>query len=130
MMKSGAPIPRRFTYYEATRRGKAKVTLVRLNKDPVAEFFSGPTVAILIDVMRMEVGDVAGVLVSRHRLTAAEARLAQALERGATIREAASAFGISEGTARYQLKSVFRKVGVTRQAELIRAMHDPRFCGA
>lgn len=127
MLAIGTPVPRHFTYYEPTPHGQAKVTLVRLNKDPVTEFFAGPTVALLIDILRMEVGELASRLRSRHGLTPAEARLAQALDWGATVKEAANTFGISEGTARQQLKAIFRKVGVSRQAELIRAIHDPTF---
>jgi DNA-binding CsgD family transcriptional regulator len=125
MLSAGSP--RHFTYHESTGNGRAKVTLVRLNRDPVAEFFAGPTVAVLIDIVHMDVGDVAANFSSRYRLTPAEARLAQALDRGTSLKEAAVAFGISEGTARQQLKSIFRKVGVNRQSELIRAMHDPAF---
>lgn len=127
MLAMGSPILRHFTYYEKTGSGQAKVTLVRLNKDPVAEFFAGPTVAILIDVIGMEVGELAGNLLSRYGLTSAEGRLAQALDRGASVKEAAAAFGISEGTARQQLKAIFRKIGIVRQSELIRSLHDPTF---
>jgi DNA-binding CsgD family transcriptional regulator len=51
-------------------------------------------------------------------LTPAEARVAAAVARGKSPRQAASAFGISEGSLRIQLKRVFHKVGVSRQSEL------------
>lgn len=51
-------------------------------------------------------------------LTPAEARLAQHLENGVTLSEAASAFGLSVFTVRTQLRAIFVKVGVRRQSEL------------
>lgn len=127
MLTMGSRVPRIFAYHEATNGGRAKVTLVRLNKDGHAEFFAGPTVAVLMDVIHLDIGDVAKDLLARYGLTSAEARLAQALDGGASVKDAAVSFGISEGTARQQLKAVFRKIGVTRQAELIRCMHDPAY---
>jgi DNA-binding CsgD family transcriptional regulator len=58
-------------------------------------------------------------------LTPAELRLAMALQRGLTLAEAADTaepHPISLETARTQLRSVFRKVGVQRQAELLRTL--------
>ncbi|TBE77247.1 hypothetical protein ELH01_08315 [Rhizobium ruizarguesonis] len=127
MLVMGSTSPRGFTFFDRTSKGKAKITVVRLNKDAAAEFFAGPTVGVLIDVIHMDAGEDVGGLVSRFRLTPAEARLVEALDRGGSVKDAAAAFNISEGTARQQLKSVFRKVGVTRQSELIRSMHDPMF---
>lgn len=51
-------------------------------------------------------------------LTPAEARLAAIIGDGIAPREAASTLSISEGTARTTLKTVFRKLSISRQAEL------------
>jgi pimeloyl-ACP methyl ester carboxylesterase/DNA-binding CsgD family transcriptional regulator len=51
-------------------------------------------------------------------LTPAEARLAQHMEEGGTLNEAAAAFGLSVFTVRAQLRAIFAKVGVRRQSEL------------
>lgn len=53
------------------------------------------------------------------RLTSAEARLAARLADGAALGTAASELGIAKETGRSQLKSVFRKTGTHRQAELV-----------
>lgn len=53
-----------------------------------------------------------------YDLTPAEARLAMALRGGTDLAAYASAAAISKETVRNQLKSVFGKVGVSRQAEL------------
>ncbi|NVK75939.1 MAG: hypothetical protein HWE24_20885 [Oceanospirillaceae bacterium] len=55
-------------------------------------------------------------------LTPAEVKLASALANGFTLTEYASDKGISVGTARIQLKSIFSKMGVTRQPELVKAL--------
>ncbi|WP_353227358.1 helix-turn-helix transcriptional regulator [Novosphingobium sp.] len=52
-------------------------------------------------------------------LTSAEARLAAALTSGSTLVEAAQAIGIAHNTAKVQLRSVFAKTGVHRQAQLV-----------
>lgn len=59
----------------------------------------------------------------RHHLTAAEGRLAELLARGRTLRDAAQALGITYGTARGYLKSVFGKTGVQTQAQLVARLH-------
>lgn len=55
-------------------------------------------------------------------LTKAEAILATLLARGLSISEAAEELDVSPHTARAQLKSIFAKTGVTRQAELVRLL--------
>jgi DNA-binding CsgD family transcriptional regulator len=52
-------------------------------------------------------------------LTAAEARLASRVGTGEPISRAAEQLGISAETARSQLKSIFAKTDVHRQAELV-----------
>jgi DNA-binding CsgD family transcriptional regulator/PAS domain-containing protein len=55
-------------------------------------------------------------------LSPAESRLTVALLAGKTMREIATDFGVQITTLRTQLSSVLRKVGVSRQAELIRVL--------
>ncbi len=62
-------------------------------------------------------------LCALFNLTPAEARLTQQMTLGRTIEEAAAVQGIAIGTARTQLKRVFTKVGVRRQAELLQAVY-------
>jgi DNA-binding CsgD family transcriptional regulator len=52
-------------------------------------------------------------------LTPAEARVARGIVAGDSIDEFARKAGVSAGTVRQQLKSVFAKTGVSRQGELI-----------
>lgn len=52
-------------------------------------------------------------------LTPAEARLAGALARGETLVGTARQLGISHNTAKVQLRAIFNKTGVHRQAQLV-----------
>jgi DNA-binding CsgD family transcriptional regulator len=52
-------------------------------------------------------------------LTPAEAKVARGIAAGRTVDDLASEAGLAAGTVRYQLKSVFSKTGVSRQAELV-----------
>jgi DNA-binding NarL/FixJ family response regulator len=59
-------------------------------------------------------------------LSPAERRVAAALLAGKKLREVAADSGVQITTARTQLSSILRKVGVTRQTELIRVLsHIP-----
>jgi len=55
-------------------------------------------------------------------LTSAEARLAALFATGKRLSEVAGQLGVTEGTARSQLKSIFRKTGTHHQAELIQLL--------
>ena len=53
-------------------------------------------------------------------LTSSESRLAAALANGQTVEMAADAQGWTQSSAKTYLRNIFNKVGVTRQAELVR----------
>ena len=59
-------------------------------------------------------------LIGLYELTKAEAQVAIRIFAGSTLAEAAGELGISNNTAKTHLKSIFQKVGVTRQAQLVR----------
>lgn len=54
-----------------------------------------------------------------HGLTAAEARLALAMDGSRSLRAVAEDLGIAHETARTQIKADFAKLGVSRQSELV-----------
>lgn len=81
---------------------------------------SSPCAAVFIsdpDLRESASGLILGALFD---LTPAEAILATLLARGLSLAEASAAQNISQHTARAQLKSIFSKTGVSRQAELVR----------
>jgi DNA-binding CsgD family transcriptional regulator len=55
-----------------------------------------------------------------YGLTRAEAALTVRLVEGMSVREAARALGVTENTAKAQLKAVFAKLEVNRQSALVR----------
>jgi CheY-like chemotaxis protein/DNA-binding CsgD family transcriptional regulator len=65
---------------------------------------------------------LAGFLQVLFGLTPAERRLATEITGGANLADVAASRGVTLGTLRAQLKSVFSKVGVARQSELIRTL--------
>jgi DNA-binding CsgD family transcriptional regulator len=64
------------------------------------------------------------VLKSYFGLSTAEVRLAQRLAYGDTLEDAANRLGISKNTARVQLKAIFEKAKVHRQAELVALLYQ------
>jgi DNA-binding CsgD family transcriptional regulator len=62
------------------------------------------------------------VMRSLYRLTPAESQLADLLLTGDTVASAADRRGITEDSARTQLKSIFHKTDTKRQTDLIRLM--------
>jgi DNA-binding CsgD family transcriptional regulator len=91
--------------------------------------------AISIDRLSIECGDAAGLLIlvdplarreptasvlqQVFNLTPAEARLASGLAKGLDLQEISELHGVSVGTLRVQLKSVFSKTQTKRQAQLV-----------
>lgn len=62
----------------------------------------------------------AGLVGDALNLTGAESELAAMMAAGATVRDIAAETGRSAGTIRWHLKRIFRKQGISRQADLVR----------
>jgi DNA-binding CsgD family transcriptional regulator len=62
------------------------------------------------------------LLRSLYGLTPAECRLADLLMNGYELSQAAELMHVTVGTARFQLKSIFRKTGTARQTQLLRLL--------
>jgi pimeloyl-ACP methyl ester carboxylesterase/DNA-binding CsgD family transcriptional regulator len=106
----------------------AKVFALLMNRaampaDLAAEFgisSTGPEPLIAMAVLTRDAGrEPADALRVALGLTPAEWRLALALWRGETIAEAAARFGVALDTARTQVKSIFAKMNVSRQNDMI-----------
>lgn len=65
------------------------------------------------DLMRLQFG-----------LSPRQTKLTALLLSGRSIKEAADALGITEGSARQYLKGIFRKTGARRQADLVRIVFN------
>jgi DNA-binding CsgD family transcriptional regulator len=78
-----------------------------------------PAVLLFVtETERRPTGD-ARLLAELYSLTPAEARLALALAAGESLQEIAAGLAVSSNTVRTQLRHVFEKTGVARQAELV-----------
>lgn len=77
----------------------------------------GAVLVVAID-RELEAGSGETVLMELFGLTRAEARLAEAVARGAAVKDYALVHGVSEHTVRTQLRSVFEKTGTQRQSQL------------
>jgi len=106
-----------------TRRGPGLSLLVRPYERHVWEYDESPAVVEIFVRETPRVGAISRADVRKlFGLTAAEATLSARLAEGARLAELASELGISKHTARNQLQSVFAKVGVRRQADLVRVI--------
>ena len=76
--------------------------------------------AIFLSADRLQRNLSIGAFATLYALSRAEVALVTELLDGVSIIEASAALGISENTARVQLRSVFTKTGTHRQADLIR----------
>ena len=81
---------------------------------------SSPCAAVFISDPDLQQPASQQILGDLFELTPAEANLAILLARGLSLAEVSNAQNISQHTARAQLKSIFAKTGVSRQAELVR----------
>jgi DNA-binding CsgD family transcriptional regulator/PAS domain-containing protein len=77
-------------------------------------------VAIFLSADRLQRSLSISAFATLYELSRAEVALVTELLDGVSIIEASAALGISENTARVQLRSVFTKTGTHRQADLIR----------
>jgi DNA-binding CsgD family transcriptional regulator/GAF domain-containing protein len=81
---------------------------------------SSPCAAVFISDPDLHDSASQHVLGELLGLSPAEANLAILLARGLSLAESSESQNISQHTARAQLKSIFAKTGVSRQAELVR----------
>ena len=90
---------------------------------PASQWSEGqvsPSAAVFISDHDLQESTSRPILGALFELTPAEANLATLLARGLSLAQVSVAQNISQHTARAQLKSIFAKTGVSRQAELVR----------
>lgn len=102
--------------------GRSNLGLV-VRPVPMSEWSEGqssPCAAVFISDPDLHDSASRQTLGDLFELTPAEAKLAILLAHGLSLAEASQTQSISPHTARAQLKSIFSKTGVSRQAELVR----------
>ncbi|MEQ1756458.1 MAG: alpha/beta fold hydrolase [Micropepsaceae bacterium] len=79
----------------------------------------GPEPLFAIAILTQDIASDESRLRESLGLTRAEWRIAQILKSGVSTNQAADQLGITVNTARTQVKSIFSKLGVSRQSELV-----------
>ena len=103
------------------RRLPLNVTAAPLRLEQASVFAGGSAVLVCVTDPAAE-ATADAKLAELFALTAAESRLALALQEGLTLREASLRHRVSINTARVQLSSIFAKTKTHRQADLVRLM--------
>lgn len=85
-------------------------------------FGTPQTALVWITDLETEIRSPEAELRSLFNLTVSEARVAAAIFEGLSMREAAASLNVAHNTVRFQLARVYEKMGVTRQAELVKIM--------
>jgi DNA-binding CsgD family transcriptional regulator len=83
------------------------------------DIFAAASCVLVITAVASQAIASTQVIQGLFDLTPAEAKVARAIAAGKTADDFAREAGVAVGTARQQLKSVFSKTGVSRQAELV-----------
>jgi DNA-binding CsgD family transcriptional regulator len=83
---------------------------------------TGSMAFVLVSDGRTTSATPTGVLRELYGLTAAETKLAELLATGESLEAAAQHLSIRTSTAKWHLHSLFQKVGVSRQSELVRLL--------
>jgi len=79
-----------------------------------------PLALVVIPLPRPDEARIAQRVRRLYSLTEAEARVVAALTSGGTVDEIAIRHGVRASTVRAQVRSIFEKIGVNRQADLVR----------
>ena len=96
------------------------VLVAPLREGPFELGINRPAAVVFVSDPECRPQPPAEFLAQFYGLTPAEARLAEQLLAGASIKEAAEQLQVAERTARWTLGQVFTKTGTRRQSELIR----------
>lgn len=105
----------------------SKLTLVRVSSDRFSLFFEGPTVILLLEAQNgMRRTFDQALFVHRYGLSQGEERALSGIIAGRSVDEMAAAASRSRETIRSQIKSLYAKVGVHSEAELLRLVFTGR----
>jgi DNA-binding CsgD family transcriptional regulator len=107
------------------RRSGARDYVLTIGAIPLASQRFGDTGSmafVLVSDGRTTSATPTGVLRDLYGLTATETKLAELLATGESLEAAAQHLSIRTSTAKWHLHSLFQKVGVSRQSELVRLL--------
>ena len=116
----GAAVVEAVSITRPSGRSKLSVLVRAIPADEWSDAWSRPKVAIFVRSPEHQPTQSVDVIRRLFDLTHAEASLAILLTNGMTLDEAAEQLNIRRNTARAHLRSIFSKMGVKRQTELVR----------
>ncbi len=116
---SPGPGPSRMVIERMSPRRPLCLTALPATRMLSGDDVSEGSVVLLVDDPDREVAARTRSLAAAHGLTSRESDVVCGLVRGLSLDAVAATLGITLGTARQYLKSVFAKTGVHRQAELV-----------
>ncbi|MBV1916282.1 MAG: helix-turn-helix transcriptional regulator [Pseudomonadales bacterium] len=110
-----------FQYISATRKNCSSSYLLMVTPlFAMEDIISGVSCLVcVIDPDAQEL-NLSQILKSVFQLTDAEAKLAEALYKGTSLKEYAERLSVTIETPRYHLKNIFSKLSVSKQSELIK----------
>lgn len=115
------------TLWRGDEAPAGRVLAVPLQAEPGGGGAIRAEAALFVDIPGdADAGAEARHLQAAFQLTPAEARLAALLVSGMSLTQAASQFGVSHNTVRSQLRAIFEKTQVRRQADLMRLLQGYR----
>jgi DNA-binding CsgD family transcriptional regulator len=86
------------------------------------DVFAGAVSILFLTPITQQHGPAPELLQALFDLTPAEARVASMLVDGLSVETISETHGVSRNTVRTQLKSIFAKTGIDRQADLVRLL--------
>lgn len=112
---SGSMVVKRLT-------GAPAVVLHVIPVDDAAMSFRSPCVAALVLLIDLKESPRVepNLVAAAFRLTAAESEVAALLAEGHTVRDIVAKTGRGENTVRWHVKRILKKLGVSRQADVVR----------
>jgi DNA-binding CsgD family transcriptional regulator len=90
------------------------------------DLFTGAEALLYVTSINFDPGQSPAILQALFDLTPAEARVSALLAEGVSVQAIAARLSIQTNSVRAQLKSVFAKTGVRRQAELVSLLRGKR----
>jgi DNA-binding CsgD family transcriptional regulator len=116
---AGVPRPRRLTAHSRVSNARTRTVEVLALPELGVDFQSFSRALVVIKTPVTPNTGLADSLQAEFQLTSAEAEIALKLNQGATPAQIAQARGVSVATVRSQIKRIYSKLDVHRQAELV-----------
>lgn len=120
-MSGGAPASRVSFMHAERTSGKPALGIIvrRLAMPETLNVGSCPAIAVFITDPQQRAGFTGAAITNVFRLTTMEAEIVASLANGLCLQQISEVFGITPNTVRAHLRSVFSKIGVSRQSQLV-----------